>query len=185
MIDLYLIHRPDLLTPWAELAETLMQLVDSGKVKQIGVSNFTASQFEALQSFIDIPLVSHQPEVSLVCPDVIEGGLMNQWQQYDAVSFCWSPLAGGALATGNCPDGYDAARFAGIMTVLDEKAAKYGVTRSQMAYAFVLALPGKVVPLVGSGKPERITEAVGSLDIRLEKPDWYDLYVAARGEPMP
>ena len=68
VIDLFYIHRPDMLTPHADVAEGLMRLVEAGKVREIAVSNYTPSMFSALQSMLPRPLVANQVEFSPVRP---------------------------------------------------------------------------------------------------------------------
>jgi len=184
-VDLYHIHRPDLLTPMSEVARALTHLVESGKAAHVGVSNYTTSQFRALQTSLEFPLLSHQPELSLVTVDPIENGLLDQCQELDLTCFAWSPLAGGVLPTGKCPDGMDAILFDGLMAKLDEMAAKYSATRTQIALAFLLKLPARVLPIVGTQRLERVRDAAGAVSVALSVDDWYALYEARRGEGMP
>ncbi len=97
-IDLYQIHRPDLLAHPAEVAGALDELVASGTVRAIGVSNFTVAQTRALQAHLDTPLVCTQPEFSPLALDPITDGTFDLAMETGLVPLAWSPLAGGWLS---------------------------------------------------------------------------------------
>ncbi|MEO0700254.1 MAG: aldo/keto reductase, partial [Pseudomonadota bacterium] len=99
-VDLYQIHRPDLTAPMAETARALNEMVKQGKARHIGVSNFTPSQTRALQAHLDAPLASTQPEFSALEQSPITDGVLDWCSETGAACLAWSPLAGGALATG-------------------------------------------------------------------------------------
>ncbi len=177
-IDLYQIHRPDPYTHPAELAETLSSLQDAGKIVEIGVSNYTPSQTNALQQFLDRPIVADQPQYSLLHLDPMTDGTLDRCIQFGVTPLAWSPLAGGALATG---EGVPAE----LLAVLDHLADREGVSRSVIAVAFVLAHPAKPVALIGSQKLERLTETVAATGVTLDRNDVYSLIPAATGVPLP
>jgi aryl-alcohol dehydrogenase-like predicted oxidoreductase len=81
-IDLLLIHRPDWLAPIDETAKGLNQLLTAGKIRAAGVSNYSASQFEALNSRMDRPLATNQLEFSLLHMDPIYDGTFDHAQQH-------------------------------------------------------------------------------------------------------
>ncbi|MDB5172272.1 MAG: aldo/keto reductase, partial [Phycisphaerales bacterium] len=72
-----------------------------------------------------------------------------------------------------------------LLETLDQTALKYGVSRTIISLAWLLKHPGKIVPIVGSINPERIREAVKADAIDLSREDWYRIYTAARGKPLP
>ncbi len=96
-IDLYQVHRPDMLTHPAELADTLDTLVADDLVVAVGVSNYTPSQTRALAAHLDAPLVSTQPEYSAACLDPLRDGTLDLCAEIGMVPLAWSPLAGGRL----------------------------------------------------------------------------------------
>ncbi len=179
-IDLYQVHRPDLLAHPQETAEALDALVAAGKVRFVGVSNYTASQVRALRAHLNAPLVSIQPEFSVAHLDPIDDGTLDQAMELGLATLAWSPLAGGRLVSDPPAD----ARIAAIQAVLDELAASHGATRTAIALAFLLAHPAGVIPIIGTGQVERIRESAAAAEITLAKDDCYRL-VAAAGRALP
>jgi len=184
-VDLYLVHRPDLLAPFEEVAAALTGLRESGKIREAGVSNFTPSQVDALQVFLDFPLVAHQPEFSAYEQTAIFDGRLDQVQAKGMVCMAWSPLAGGALATGEAAGAMDAERLAAVLEVLERIAGDNGASRTAAALAWVLAHPANMVPIVGSQNEERIKDAAKALEVSMTRRDWYDVVEARQGKPMP
>lgn len=179
VIDLYQIHRPDILTHSQELARTLEDAVTAGKIRSIGVSNFTQPQIEALAHFMDLPIVSTQPEMSPLRIDCFENGELDQAMRMGMTPFAWSPLRGGRLLSpGN-------ARDAAVAAELDRIGQAQGVSRSVAAFGWLMAHPAGIVPIIGSQSPGRIAEAMQALEMRWTRQDWYAVLVAARGEPLP
>ena len=97
-VELWQIHRPDILTHPQEVARALEKAHATGKIVAVGVSNFTVSQTAALQQFLPVPLASTQPELSALALDPIRSGLLDQAIMMDLAVLAWSPLAGGRLA---------------------------------------------------------------------------------------
>ena len=180
VIDLYQIHRPDLLAHPAEVAEALASLVEAGKVRHLGVSNHTASQVDALRAHLELPLVSIQPEFSVARLDAIDDGVLDQAMRDGLTPLAWSPLGGGALVSAQSDD----QRMAAVHPLLDELAQRYGTSRTGIALAFVLAHPAGIIPIVGTGRPERIREAAAATEVQLSKVDCYRL-IAAGGRELP
>lgn len=178
-VDLYQIHRPDILTHPQEAARALEDMVQSGKVRAIGVSNYTAAQIQALASFLTVPLASHQPEFSALCIDPLVDGLIDQSMEMNMAVLAWSPLAGGRL--GNPTD--DVALR--VAAALDRKAAEAGVSRAVAAYSWIMAHPARIIPIVGTQNPARIAELADVHRPRWTRQDWYEVLVAARGEALP
>ncbi|NKB72107.1 MAG: hypothetical protein GKR89_33940 [Candidatus Latescibacteria bacterium] len=99
---------------------------------------------------------------------------------------CWSPLhkavLSGAVAAPH--DDWQQQRQTGIVAQLQPLAQACGATLGQFALAWLMHLPGGVIPLVGTANPEHIAEAAAS-DINLPRDIWYEMMVIARGRPMP
>ena len=178
-IDLYQIHRPDILTHPQEVARTLEDALAAGKIGAIGVSNFTIQQIEALAHFVDTPLATTQPEISPLRIDCFENGELDQAMRLGLTPLAWSPLGGGRLLSP------ESARDRAVAAELDRVAGEQGVSRSVAAYSWLMAHPARIIPIVGSQNPERITEAAQALTVRWTRTDWYAVLVAARGERLP
>ena len=186
-IDLYQIHRPDLLGHPEAIAAALVQLRNQGKIREVGVSNYTPSQFDALQSFLPFPIATHQPELSAWCLQPLHDGVWDQCVRLRVTPLAWSPLAGGRLglaveAAHREPEGE---RLAGLIARLDEIAARESVPRAAVALAFLLEHPAGVVPIIGTQRPERIRECAAALRVQLSRADWYALLTASQGKPLP
>ncbi len=178
VIDLYQIHRPDMLTHPAELAEALAGLRAAGKIREVGVSNFTTAQHEALAAHLPFPLAATQPEYSAVKLAPLRDGTFDLCMRDGVVPLAWSPLAGGRLA-----DGGDARPE--LLATLDRLAEREGVDRATLAVAFVLAHPAKPVALLGTQRPERLAGLARAVGVQLDRSDVYDIIEASDGARLP
>lgn len=186
-IDLLMLHRPDFLADPHEIAGAFLQLHDASKVRCFGVSNFRPSLVSALQAACPLPLVVNQVEISLAQRTAFEDGTLDQCLEKQVTPMAWSPLGGGALGNGAkkvlaWQQGYHTEE---TVKVLDDIAKERGVSRSVIAYAWLLKHPSRIQPIVGSTDPQRIREAVRATEIELTRDEWYRLLLAARGEPLP
>jgi predicted oxidoreductase len=179
-LDVLLVHRPDWLSSIDDTAEGLNQLINDGKITAAGVSNYSAAQFEALASRMNQPLSTNQIEFSLLHIDPIHDGTLDQCQRLGIRPMAWSPLAGGKLFA---KDSAAAGRLAAEAKLLADTYD--GATLEQLAYAWVLAHPARPQPIIGSNRIERIETAARALSIKLEREDWYALWVAAQGRQTP
>ncbi len=183
VIDVFLIHRPDLLASYDEMAAALTALRDAGKIREAGVSNFSHTQIRALQSKLDFPLVVTQPEFSPLATAALEDGTLDIAQEFDLAVMAWSPLGGGRLTDGHQPEaGTQEAR---VLSVLEAIAAREGCGVDHVALAWVMAHPANVFALIGTQNLGRIRESAKAYDVKLSRQDWYDVLVAARGVGMP
>ncbi len=179
VIDLWQIHRPDILAHPQEVARTLDAAVSAGKIRTLGVSNFTTAQIAALNHFLGHKLVATQPEISPLRIDCFENGELDQAMQLGLAPLAWSPLGGGRLAA---PAGDRALQVAAALDAVAEKA---GVSRTVAAYSWLMAHPAGIIPIIGSQNAERIAEGAAALTVRWTREDWYAVLVAARGERLP
>jgi predicted oxidoreductase len=178
-IDLWQVHRPDILTHPAELAKALDDAVRAGKIGAVGVSNFTTHQIDALMRLLDVPLAATQPEFSPLCLTPVEDGQLDQAMANGLAVLAWSPLGGGRIASPTSE------RERTVAAALDAVAAAHAVSRTAAAYSWIMAHPAGVIPIVGSQQPARIAEAADALNVRWTRADWYAVLVAARGVPLP
>ena len=178
VIDLYQIHRPDMLTHPAELAEALSRLRTAGKIREAGVSNFTPRQHEALAAHLPFKLASTQPEYSAAHLAPLRDGTLDLCMRDGVLPLAWSPLGGGRLADGSGvrPE---------LLAVLDRLAAGGGVDRAVLAVAFVLAHPARPVALLGTRSPARLSRLALATGVHLDRSDAYDIIEASEGARLP
>jgi len=178
-VELWQVHRPDLLTHPQELARALEDAVVSGKVGAVGVSNFTPAQVAALSQYLTLPLASVQPEFSPLQLLPLENGLLDHAMQQDLTVLAWSPLGQGRIAEPTNT------RELAVAAALDVRAAAYGVSRTAAAYSWIMAHPASAIPIVGSQQVARIREAADALKVRWTRAEWYEVLVASRQERLP
>ena len=179
VIDLWQVHRPDILAHPQEVARVLDDAVAAGKIRTLGVSNFTIHQIAALQHFLGHKLVTTQPEISPLRIACFENGELDQAMMMGLVPLAWSPLGGGRLAAPADE------RARAVAVALDEVAKAQGVSRTVAAFAWLMAHPAGIVPIVGSQQADRIREAAQATQVRWTREEWYAVLVAARGERLP
>jgi predicted oxidoreductase len=178
-VELWQVHRPDMLTHPAETARALEEAHRAGKIGAVGVSNFTPSQVEALAAHLELPVVSCQPEFSPLAVEPLENGVLDQALARSMTVLAWSPLGGGRL--GKPSD----ERSRTVAAALDAKAAEAGVSRAAAAYSWIMAHPSRPIPIVGTQTPARIAEIPDAYTPRWTRAEWYQVLVAARGAPLP
>ncbi|PLX20733.1 MAG: oxidoreductase [Marinilabiliales bacterium] len=179
-IDLLLLHRPAPFFDPEEVAKAFSYLKLSGKVLHCGVSNFTSVQFEMLNTYTDEELVTNQIEISPYCLDNFENETINFLIKEKIKPMAWSPLAGGMLIK---PSNEKSRR---IHNTLKEVAKELNVESIDMiVYAWLLSHPAHILPIVGSGKVERLKNAVHALDLKLSLEQWYRIYIASKGSDLP
>lgn len=174
-VDLYQIHRRDFLTHPHEVAGALTRMVEAGKVRSLGVSNYAPAELDALQAFLGQPIVSTQPEFSALRTAPLFDGTLDQAMRLDLAVLAWSPLGGGRLASGDHPA---AAAFAA-------HGARYGVDGATAALAWIMAHPARIIPIVGSQNPARIAVTVDAYRVEWTRADWYAVLQAGMGEALP
>jgi predicted oxidoreductase len=179
-VDLLLIHRPDPLMNPAELVEAFQKLHQDGKVLYFGVSNFSPSQFDLLSSCLDRPLVTNQVEISLLQPQALYDGTLDQCRQQRIAPMAWSPLGGGRLFRGR--DG----RTRQLRLFLQAVGEELGeASVAQVALAWLLRHPADIVPVLGSGRVERLREAAAATNLHLGREQWFSILRAATGRDVP
>ncbi len=178
-LDVLLIHRPDPLSDPSEISRAFSDLKDSGKVSEFGVSNYLPGQFDNLQAHLDFPLVTNQVEISVAALQEFDNGTIDLCQEIGIPPMAWSPLTGGSVFNG------ETHRFLTLRNVLHKIGDEHGATIDQIMYAWLLKHPANIIPIVGSGKLERVKTAVNTLDIELTRQQWFELWVASKGENVP
>ena len=184
-VDLYQPHRIDYLVHPEETGRALEDLQREGKIRHAGVSNYTPDEIRALSAYVR--LESLQTQFSLLHLEPLETGLAAVCGENKMCVLCWSPLHRGVLtgARALAHDDWQLQREAGVVSQLESFAAERDCTSTQLALAWLMSLPGGVIPLVGTANADHIAEAAAAVDIALPRDVWYELLVIGRGLPMP
>lgn len=175
-IDLLLIHRPDPLMDPDETGVALDALVESGKVKAVGVSNFRPWDFSLLQSSTETTLVTNQIEISLTAVDAFTNGDLAYLQERMVPPMAWSPLGGGALFSAHNVD---------LLAALRRIGEEQGVDESAVAMAWLLHHPAGILPVAGTNRLERIARLGTAMAVKIDRQAWFELYTLATGREVP
>jgi len=175
-LDLLLIHRPDPLMDFDEVAEAFTRLQREGKVKHVGVSNFTRHQFESLNR--RVPLATNQVELSPLYTAPMFDQTLDGLQDLRIAPMAWSPLAGGRLFS---PDDERAGE---VRAVVQEIAERMDKPFASVVFAWIMQHPSRPLPLTGSGRIAAIRDAVSATTFQLERGDWFRVLRAARGHEV-
>ncbi|CAM4363704.1 aldo/keto reductase [Paenibacillus tarimensis] len=198
-LDILLLHRPDPLMEPEEVADAFEKLIAAGKVRHFGVSNMGAGQIRLLQSACTVPLIVNQLELNLAHTDWIDQGVhINQHAGKDQIfpegtlEFmrmeniqiqAWGPLARG-LFTGapleNQPD-----HIKDTAALVAELAEEKDTSPEAIVLAWLMKHPACVQPVIGTVNPVRIKACAKAIDLSLTREEWYRLYLASRGRPLP
>ncbi|WP_456271972.1 aldo/keto reductase [Bacillus sp. AK031] len=179
-IDVLLIHRPDPFMDPEQTAEAFNQLHKEGKIRYFGVSNFKDHQFSMLQSYLDFPLVTNQIELSPYELENFEDGTLNHALQNRIPPMAWSPLAGGKIFAS---EDEKSVRLLNTLEKIKEETNAGGI--DQIIFAWLLNHPARILPIIGSGRIERIQTAVASLDIKLDHDQWFEILQSSMGHDVP
>ncbi len=179
-IDLMLIHRPDPLMDHNETGAALDEIVASGKVRAVGVSNFRPWDWSLLQSAMQTPLVTNQIALSLDASQAFSNGDVAYLQQLAKPIMAWSPLGSGSvLGTGKSGGGNPA-----LTALLRTIAAENDVDAAAVAVAWLLAHPARILPVLGTGNLDRIRAISDAFKVKIDRQTWFSLYEAALGQEV-
>lgn len=195
-LDSFLLHRPDALMEPEEIAEAFDELEKAGKVRHFGVSNHTPLQMELLKKSVKQPLSTNQLQFGLAHAGMVrsgieanmitngavdrDGGMLDYCRLNDVTIQVWSPFYYGLFEGMFLGD----EKYPELNAKLDELAAKYDVTSSAIADAWILRHPANMQVLAGTMNPEHLKELSKAADIRLTREEWYALYLSA-GNMLP
>ncbi|MCX4960791.1 aldo/keto reductase [Streptomyces virginiae] len=198
VIDVLLLHRPDPLADVDEMAAALTSLHRQGLVRGFGVSNMGAAQIAHLQARLDVPLVANQLEMSLHSRAWVEAGVLLNTTESAGNGFPFGTLehcrdhgirlqAWGALARGRFTGLEETPAERATAALLAELARKKDTTPESVLLWWLMRHPAAVAPVIGSARPERIRACA---DAALREPEltheeWYELWITARGVPLP
>jgi predicted oxidoreductase len=162
------------------VAEAFVTLRDAGAVLHFGVSNFTRAQFELLSSRLAFPLVTNEIQFSALHLDTWHDGTLDFCQQHRIAPMAWGPLGGGRLFR---DDDERATRVRLEMQAVGEELLGAGV--EQVALAWLLRHPAHIVPILGTGKIERVCSAAQAIDLILTREQYFRIWTACTGERLP
>lgn len=168
-LDLLLIHRQDPFLNHFETGEALDELIETGKVKEVGVSNFRPHDYSLLQSAMKNHLVTNQIEISLAATHGFTNGDIAYHQERSTNLMAWSPLGGGFLMT---DEGILGKTLANIAEIQD-------VDKSAVATAWIMAHPARICPIIGTNNLDRISKIADAMKVKMDKELWFELYIAA------
>jgi aryl-alcohol dehydrogenase-like predicted oxidoreductase len=198
-VDLYQVHWPDSSVPFAETAGALQELVDEGKIRHVGVSNFDAAQLAEFAA--TRPVETLQPPYDLFRRD-IEAEILPYSREHGVGVLVYGPLAHGLLTgamdehTTFAPSdwrsgapffkGEDFRRNVHIVNELQKLAGdQFGVSVSQLAIAWTLANPAVQVAIVGTRNPKHIEDSVAAAELKLSEADLEEIdRITAGAAPM-
>jgi predicted oxidoreductase len=173
-IDIFLLDHLDPISNLEETAFALLQLREKGKVKNIGVANFSVFQHQLLASYLQVPIVTNHIELNLLNTSALDNGQIDYIKQRYMRPLASSPLAAGKIATGTDEQSVR------VRKKLEEIALKYNAEIESIAVAWLVKLGA--LPLIGTTDEQRIRNIANAFNIRLEHQEWFELYVASRGE---
>ena len=174
-LDVLLLHRPSPLMYVEEIAEVVQQLQQKGKIKTLGVSNFTITQMALLQQAI--PLAWNQIECALTHYEPLFDGVLDHLQKEKIGAMAWSPLGSYFKKENEQKQRID--------RQLPQLCDKYNCTEDQLLIAWLLHHPARIYPVVGTTEPKRLARAVAAEKIALDIQDWFILLEASMGKPLP
>lgn len=195
-LDYLLLHRPDALMDPDEVNDAFDILYQSGKVLHFGVSNQSPAQMELMKKGVHYPLEINQIQLSVMHTPMLDAGfnvntmfdgaidrdqsVIEYCRIHDVTLQCWSPFQYGMF------EGVflNNEKFPEVNRVIDELAARYGVSNSSIAVAWLLRHPANMQVILGSTNVNRMSELVNSCDIELTREEWYRIYIAA-GNMLP
>jgi len=173
-IDMLLIHRPDPFMDHYETGQAIDELIKSGKVRTVGVSNFRPYDWELLQSSMYNQLHTNQIELSLQSIEAFTNGDVAFHQKNASPIMAWSPLGGGKLMTDKNE----------LTNKIDEIASNNNVDRSAVAISFLLAHPANIIPIMGTNNINRISKISDAFKVKMDRITWFELYTAALGREV-
>ncbi|WP_088084839.1 aldo/keto reductase family oxidoreductase [Bacillus sp. OV166] len=190
-LDVLLLHRPDALVEPEEVAEAFDTLERSGKVRHFGVSNQNPMQIQLLQKFVKQPLVANQLQLSITNANMISNGINVNMENDSAINrdgsildFCrlneitiqpWSPFQYGFFEGVFLEND----KFPELNQQIDEIAAKYEVSNTTIATAWLLRHPAHMQPVIGTMNIDRLKDCCKASEVQLTREEWYRIYRAA------
>lgn len=173
-IDLFLLHRPSPLMQPEEIAAAVTKLLEQGKIKSFGVSNFKPAQIALLET--NIPVLGNQLEFSLTSNEAMINGDLDEGLANNRMMMSWSPLGSYFKNSDEQTNR--------ISKILKPLCDKYNATEDQLLLAWIMKHPSKIYPVVGTSSEKRLKTSLEATKIDLELEDWFLLLQASNGEEV-
>ena len=178
-LDLLLIHRPNPFMDFEQTAIALDKMVEEGKVKNVGVSNFTPWQLDTLNSFLKNKIVTNQIEASVLHLEPFHDGSIAQCQRHAITPMAWSPLGGGRLFSETDESSTR------VLKVLKKVGVEQGISEAAVALSFLSSHPARILPIIGTNKLERIKELARATSFKMPEETWHEIWSASMGVEVP
>ncbi len=179
-LDTLLLHRPSPFMDGEEISRAFEELKKEGKVRTFGVSNFLPDEFRLLKSYLTVPLITNQVELSPLRMGNLENGVINLCMEERIHPMLWSPLAGGRIFTGQ---GEEEVRLRQVLEIIREELGAEDI--DQAAFAWLFSHPAGLIPITGSGEIALAERPVKALKYRLTPEQWFMVWTAVKGHKVP
>ncbi|HRE97971.1 MAG TPA: aldo/keto reductase, partial [Flavobacteriales bacterium] len=171
-LDILLLSQFDPITATDATASELTKLVISGKVRHIGVANFTVHQHQLLQSRLEIPILTNHIKLNVLETEALQNGTIDFIKQQYSKPLAWAPLAGGRIKDKN-----DISTL-NVRQTLSRLAKKYSTDEEGLAIAWLLKL--EALPVLGNTDLNKIKRAASAVDLKIDRQDWYEIYFSSQ-----
>lgn len=179
-LDTLLLHRPSPFMDPEEISRAFEELQKEGKVRSFGVSNFLPDEFRLLKSYLTVPLITDQVELSPLRMGNLENGVINLCMEERIHPMLWSPLAGGRIFTGQ---NEEEVRLREVLEVIREEIGAEDI--DEVAFAWLFSHPAGLIPITGSGEIGLAERPVKALKYRLTPEQWFMIWTAVKGHKVP
>jgi predicted oxidoreductase len=174
-LDLLLLHRPSPLMEVDEIAEAIEKLKSEGKILDVGVSNFTPSQTDLIQTKIKINY--NQIEFSITHLEPMLDGSLDYMQVNKIQPMCWSPMGSVFKKSDD--------KSIRIKKLADQLSTKYNVEIDVLLLAWILKHPAGILPVFGTADKTRIANLMKATTVEMELEDWFAFWTESVGNPVP
>jgi predicted oxidoreductase len=174
-LDLLLLHRPSPLMQVDEIAEAIEKLKNEGKILDVGVSNFTPSQTDLIQTKTEINY--NQIEFSVTHFEAMLNGSLDYMQTNGIQPMCWSPL--GTVFK------KDDEKSIRIKKLAKRLSSKYNAEIDVLLLAWILKHPSGILPVFGTADKTRIAKLMKATTIEMELEDWFAFWTESAGKEVP
>jgi predicted oxidoreductase len=174
-LDLFLLHRPSPLMQVDEIAEAIEKLKNEGKILDVGVSNFTPSQTDLIETKTKINY--NQIEFSITHFEPMLDGSLDHMQLHGIQPMCWSPMGSVFKKADD--------KSIRIKKLAAQLSQKYNVEIDVLLLAWILKHPSGILPVFGTADKSRIANLMKATTIEMELEDWFAFWTASAGNPIP